>query len=84
MILNKTGAPRMAEIGKGIIFIGIGIVIIGIILSFSDKLPFTLGKLPGDIVYKKENFSFYFPITTSIIISIVLSLLLYLFGKFFR
>lgn len=74
----------MAEIGKGIIFIGIGIVIIGIILSFSDKLPFTLGKLPGDIVYKKENFSFYFPITTSIIISIVLSLLLYLFGKFFR
>ena len=74
----------MAEIGKGIIFIGIVMVIIGIILSFSDKLPFALGKLPGDIVYKKENFSFYFPITTSIIVSIVLSLLLYLFGKFFR
>ena len=74
----------MAEIGKGIIFIGIVIVIIGIILTFSDKLPFNLGRLPGDIVYKKESFSFYFPITTSIIISIVLSLLLYLFGKFFR
>ena len=74
----------MAEIGKGIIFIGIVIEIIGIILIFSDKLPFEFGKLPGDIVYKKENTSFYFPITTSIIVSIVLSLLLYLFGKFFR
>ncbi len=74
----------MAEIGRGIIFIGIVIVIIGIILTFSDKLPFSLGKLPGDIVYKKENTSFYFPITTSIIVSIVLSFLLYLFGKFFR
>ncbi len=74
----------MVEIGKNIIFIGIVIVIIGIILTFSDKLPFSLGKLPGDIVYKKENTSFYFPITTSIIVSIVLSFLLYLFGKFFR
>ncbi len=74
----------MAEIGRGIIFIGIVIVIIGIILTFSDKLPFSLGKLPGDIVYKKENFSFYLPITTSIIVSIILSLLLTLFGKFFR
>jgi len=74
----------MVEIGKGIIFIGIVIIIIGIIFSFSDKLPFTLGKLPGDIVYKKENASFYFPITTSIIISIIISILLYLFGKVFR
>lgn len=74
----------MVEIGKSIIFIGIMIVIIGIILLYSDKLPFNLGKLPGDISYKKENFSFYFPITTSILISIVLSLLFYLFGKFFR
>ncbi len=74
----------MVEIGKNIVFIGIVIVIIGIILTFSDKLPFSLGKLPGDIVYKKENTSFYFPITTSIIISIILSILLYLFGKFFR
>ena len=74
----------MLEVGKNIIFIGIVIVIIGIILTFSDKLPFNLGKLPGDIVYKKENTSFYFPITTSIIVSIVLSSLLYLFGKLFR
>ena len=74
----------MAEIGKSIIFIGIIIVIIGVVLLYSDRLPFNLGKLPGDITYKKENFSFYLPITSSIIISIVLSLLFYLFGKFFR
>jgi hypothetical protein len=74
----------MAEIGKSLIFIGTLIIIIGVVLLFNDRLPFNLGKLPGDISYKKENFSFYFPITTSILISIVLSLLFYLFGKFFR
>lgn len=74
----------MAEIGKSIIFLGIMIIIIGVLLLFNDRLPFNLGKLPGDISYKKENFSFYFPITTSILISIVLSLLFYLFAKFFR
>lgn len=74
----------MAEIGKSIIFIGIIIVIIGVLLLFSDKLPFNLGRLPGDISYKKENFSFYFPITTSILISIILSILFYIFSKFFR
>ncbi|HHD84230.1 MAG TPA: DUF2905 domain-containing protein, partial [Campylobacteraceae bacterium] len=51
---------------------------------FSDKIPFNLGRLPGDIAIQKENFSFYFPITTSILLSIVLSMLFYLFDKFFR
>ena len=74
----------MTEIGKSLIFVGIMIVLIGVIVLFSDKLPFNLGKLPGDISYKKENFSFYFPITTTILISIVLSLLFYLFGKFLK
>ena len=74
----------MAEIGKSIIFFGIIIVIIGIILLFSDRLPFNLGRLPGDIAIKKGNFSFYFPITTSILISIALSVIFYLFSKFFR
>ncbi len=74
----------MIEIGKNMIFIGLIIIVIGIVLTFSDKLPFSLGKLPGDIIYKKENSTFYFPITTSIIISIILSLLFALFGKFFR
>lgn len=74
----------MMEIGKSMIVIGLIIVLFGILLTFNDKLPFSLGKLPGDIIYKKENGTFYFPITTSIIISIVLSLIFTLFGKFFR
>jgi len=74
----------MSEIGKSLIFLGVVAIIVGIVLLFSDRLPFNLGKLPGDISIKKENFSFYFPITTSILISIVLSLLFYLFNRFFR
>ena len=74
----------MTDIGKSLIFMGFVIIIIGTVLLFSDKLPFNLGKLPGDISFKKENFSFYFPITTSILISVILSLLLYLFSRFFR
>ncbi len=74
----------MSEIGKSLIFLGVVVIIVGIVLLFSDRLPFNLGKLPGDISIKKENFSIYFPITTSILISIVLSLLFYLFNRFFR
>ncbi|GIU00262.1 hypothetical protein TSL6_07680 [Sulfurovum sp. TSL6] len=74
----------MTDIGKSLIIIGFVVIIIGTVLLFSDKLPFNLGKLPGDISFKKENFSFYFPITTSILISVILSLLFYLFGRFFR
>ena len=71
----------MIEFGKSLIVIGIVIIIIGAVLLYSDKLPFNLGRLPGDIFYKNENFSFYFPITTAILVSIVLSLLFYLFGR---
>ena len=66
---------------KIIIILGIVLVAIGVVLLFIEKIPF-LGKLPGDILVKKEHFTFYFPLTTSIIISIIISLVLYLFGKF--
>ena len=72
-----------AQTGKWIIIAGIIIVIIGaIIYFFGDKLNW-LGKLPGDIRIEKENFHFYFPITTMIIISIALTLLIGIFKKFF-
>ena len=74
----------MAGFGKVLMSMGAVLIIIGFLLSFSERLPFHLGRLPGDIIIKKEGFSFYLPITTSILISIVLSLLFYLFGKFFR
>lgn len=69
--------------GKILIVTGIVIVVIGIIFMFGDKIPF-LGKLPGDITIKKENFSFYFPIVTSIVISILLSLIFYFISKIKR
>ncbi len=67
--------------GLFLIIAGISLAIIGLAIYFSDKLPF-LGRLPGDIVIKKENFTFYFPLATSIVLSIIISLILYLVRKF--
>jgi len=64
-------------IGRNLIIIGIFLVIIGVLFSLDLKIP--LGRLPGDIRIERENFKFYFPITTSILISIILSLLMKLF-----
>ncbi|MBM3252983.1 MAG: DUF2905 domain-containing protein [Candidatus Omnitrophica bacterium] len=66
--------------GKAFILLGIILLVIGSMLVFMNKIPY-IGKLPGDIYIKKKNFTFYFPITTSILISIILSLLLFLFSK---
>ncbi len=66
---------------KIIIILGIVLVAIGVVLLFIEKIAF-LGKLPGDILIKKEHFTFYFPLTTGIIISVIISLILSLVGKF--
>lgn len=68
------------DIGKIIIFIGLLLVVIGFIFMLGSKLPF-IGKLPGDIATERKNYSFYFPVTTCIIISIILSFILWLFNK---
>jgi hypothetical protein len=68
------------SIGKILVVGGIVITIIGIALMFWDKIPL-LGKLPGDITVKGKNFTFYFPVVTSIILSLVISLILYFFKK---
>jgi len=72
----------MTNIALARILIGVGAacVIVGLVFLFADKIPF-VGKLPGDIYVQKKNFSFYFPITTSIIISIILSVILWIFAK---
>ena len=71
----------MGEIAKTMILIGAVLIVIGLVLFLFQKTPF-LGKLPGDILIKRANFTFYFPLTTGIIISIIISLILYLLGKF--
>lgn len=68
------------SLGKVLIVGGALLLVIGIVLTFWDKIPL-LGKLPGDIIIKGEKFTFYFPIVTSIILSLILSLILYLFRK---
>jgi formate hydrogenlyase subunit 3/multisubunit Na+/H+ antiporter MnhD subunit len=69
-----------SDIGKIIIFIGLLLVVIGFVYMVGNKLPF-IGKLPGDIAIERKNYSFYFPITTCIIVSIVLSFIFWLFNK---
>ena len=69
------------QLGKTLIIIGGLLIIAGLLFHFYDRIPF-IGKMPGDIVVKKKNFTFYFPLATSIIISILLSLFLYLINRF--
>ncbi|MBI1913022.1 MAG: DUF2905 domain-containing protein [Deltaproteobacteria bacterium] len=66
--------------GKSLVIIGIIIVIIGLVFMVAPKIPF-LGKLPGDIYIKRDNFTFYFPLATSIIVSIILSVIFYIFRR---
>ena len=64
-----------------LILLGAVLIVIGLVMLAIQKLPFA-GRLPGDIFIKRDNFTFYFPLATSIIVSILISLILYLINKF--
>jgi len=66
--------------GKMLILVGVFIILIGLLLSLGEKIPW-IGRLPGDIIIRKKNFTFYFPLATSILISIFLTLFFTLFRK---
>lgn len=70
----------MAPFGKYLVVAGLLVAGIGVLLMVSGKVGW-IGRLPGDIVIKRENFTFYFPLATSILISVVLSLLFWLFRR---
>lgn len=70
----------MSELGKMLIVFGIVMAVVGAILLAAPKIPW-LGKLPGDFIYRGERFTFYFPLATCILLSIILSLVLYLFRR---
>jgi hypothetical protein len=70
----------MQMMGKMLVLVGGLVVLVGVVLMFSDKIPY-LGKLPGDISIKRDNFQFYFPITTSIILSALVSVILWVFSQ---
>ena len=70
----------LGPLGKVLILLGVFIILIGFLLVIGEKIPW-VGRLPGDIIIRKKNFTFYFPIVTSILISIILTLLFALFRK---
>ena len=70
----------MAHLAKTIILMGVVFLALGTILYFLGKIP-GVGKLPGDFLIKKENFTFYFPFTTCLILSLIVSLLLLLWNR---
>lgn len=74
----------MSEVGRILAILGIALVVIGGVVMLLGRAGLPLGRLPGDILYKGKNTTFYFPLATSILISVVLSLLLYLVGRFKR
>jgi len=74
----------MNEIGKAIVGIGLVLVGLGALVMIAARFGLPLGRLPGDFSYKGKNVSFYFPLGTSILISVVLSLILYVISRLRR
>ena len=74
----------MSDLGKLLMVFGAVLLAAGVLLTFAGRLNLPLGRLPGDLVYRGKNTVFYFPLATSILISIVLSLTFYLVGRLRR
>ena len=74
----------MNELGKAFLGLGLLLAAIGAVLLLAGRFGLPLGRLPGDFAYRGKNVSFYFPLGTSILISIVLSVLFYLFSHLRR
>jgi len=72
------------ELGRTVLIIGLVLAAGGALLYFTGKFPFRLGRLPGDIIHHGEHSTFYFPITTSILVSVVLTFILWLLSQFRR
>ena len=70
----------MGDLGRVLILFGVVLVAVGLLLTVAGKLPW-LGKLPGDIYYKSDHLTVFFPVATCLLVSIVLSLLFYLFRR---
>ena len=69
-----------SDVGKALVALGLLIALAGVVLMLVGRLPW-LGRLPGDIHFQRGNFSFYFPLATSLLLSVVLTLLLYIIGR---
>jgi DUF2905 family protein len=80
----RLASKQMSDVGKLLIALGILLVVAGIVLMILGRTNLPLGRLPGDIVYRGKNTTFYFPLATSILLSIILSLVLYVVNRWRR
>ncbi|MFB3776405.1 MAG: DUF2905 domain-containing protein [Bryobacteraceae bacterium] len=71
----------MSSLGRTLIIVGALIMALGLLLSFGGRLPFRIGRLPGDILIKGKHSVFYFPLATGLLLSLVLSLVLWLLNR---
>jgi hypothetical protein len=74
----------MGDLGRMLIFVGGLLLVFGIILVLAGKVNLPIGRLPGDIVYRGKNTTFYFPLAASILLSLILSLVLYVVNRMRR
>jgi hypothetical protein len=74
----------MGDLGKLLVGLGVVLVMAGLVLVLVGRMHLPLGKLPGDIIYRGRNSTFYFPLATSILLSVVLSLLVYVISRWRR
>jgi len=74
----------MAGLGKILVIFGVVLVVLGLIFVLLERTNLPIGRLPGDIIYRGKNTTFYFPLATCILLSIVLSLVLYVIEKLKR
>jgi hypothetical protein len=74
----------MTDLGKLLIGLGLLLVVAGVVVTLLGRANLPLGRLPGDIVYRGKNTTFYFPLATSVLVSVVLSIILYVVGRWRR
>jgi len=72
------------NLGKVTVIVGVVLIALGLLLLLAGRTHLPIGRLPGDILYRRKNFSFYFPLTTSILLSIVLTLVFYFLSRLHR
>jgi hypothetical protein len=82
-LARRFGTPfwHNEGVGRTLILIGLGLIVLGAIVTLGERLPIRLGRLPGDIVVRGKNTTFYFPLVTCLIVSVILTLVSWLFGR---
>jgi hypothetical protein len=74
----------MTDLGRMLVILGFVLVVVGAVLTIVGRAHLPLGRLPGDIVYRGKNTTVYFPLATSVLVSVVLSIVLYVVGRWRR